>query len=165
MHLILDATPLIHLIKAGFSHYFKKLDIELFTTDEILKEIKVDENLFENAVIRDLIKSGTIKVKNPKKIRKIVKGIHIGEISVISLAEETYSVAVIDDSLAKAYAKSLDLTAVHSTFLIFRALKKKIIDKPKAVDIINNMIDNGWRCDIDSYKEILSKIEELGVHE
>lgn len=162
MRLILDATPLIHLIKAGVGRYFEKLDIEVLTTGEILKETKVDKDLFENAAIRDLIKSGQIKVKNPKKMRKIVKGTHIGEVSVISLAEETDSIAVIDDNLAMAYAKSLGLTAVHSTFLIFRALKKKVIDKHRAIDLINRMIDNGWRCDVGSYKEILSKIEGLG---
>ncbi len=162
MRLILDATPLIHLIKAGFGHYFEKLSIELFTTDEILKEIRVDEDLFENVTIKDLIKSGNIKIKNPKKIRKIVKGTHIGEVSVISLAEETDSIAVIDDRLARAYGKSLNLTVVHSTFLVFRALKKKVIDKRRAIDIINTMIDNGWRCDITSYKEIIAKIEEIG---
>ncbi|MFQ5887640.1 MAG: DUF3368 domain-containing protein [Candidatus Hydrothermarchaeales archaeon] len=161
MRLILDATPLIHLIKAGFSRYFEKLDIELLTTGEILKEIRVDEDLFENAAIRDLIKSGKIKVENPKKLRKTVKGTHIGEVSVISLAEETDSVAVIDDILARAYTKSLDLRAVHSTFLILRALKKKVIGKRRAIDIINRMIDNGWRCDVESYKEILSKIDGI----
>ena len=157
MRLILDATPLIHLTKAGLGQYFEKLDIEIQTTEDILKEIKIDEDQYENATIRDLIKTGKIKVKNPKKKRKTVKGTHTGEISVISLAEETNSIAVIDDSLARAYAKSLDLTVAHSTFIIFQALKKKAFDKQKAIDIIDKMIDNGWRCDIESYKEILKK--------
>lgn len=159
MRLILDTTPLIHLVKAGFHIYFDKLDVEIITTEEVLKEIKLDEDFVENIAIKDLIKTGKIKVENPKGMKKVVTGTHTGEVSVISLAKESNSIAVIDDTIGRAYAESLGVEAFYSLFFIFRALKKRVIKRQEAIDFINKMIANGWRCDIETYQKIISKIE------
>jgi predicted nucleic acid-binding protein len=156
--LVLDTTPLIHLVRVGFHIYFDKLGVEIITTGEVLKEIKLDENFVENIAIKDLIRAGKIRIENPKSMKKIVTGTHTGEVSVISLAKETNSVAVIDDAIGRAYAESLNVKTVYSTFFIFRALKKRVIKRQKAIDFINKMIVNGWRCDIETYQKIISKI-------
>ncbi len=159
MRLVLDATPLIHLTKVGFHIYFEKLGIEIITTHEVFKELKIAEDFPENAAIKRLIESKNIRVEDPKKLLPIAKGTHIGEVSVISLAKETNSVAIIDDVSGRSYASSLNVKVFHSTFLIIRALVKKIITKQEAKNFIDKMIANGWRCDVETYREILAKIE------
>jgi len=81
-------------------------------------------------------------------------GAHKGELSVISLAKETNSICVIDDRIGRALAKSLKGKTIYSAALVVEALKKQ-----EAKNFINKMIANGWRCDVETYKEILAQIE------
>lgn len=165
MRLILNATPLIHLVKVGFHRYFKDIDIDPITTRHVLKDIQIDSKDFpENITIKGLIKSGVLKIRDPKQMQSMIKGTHTGEISVISLAKETGFITIIDDRISRAYAESLNLPIVYSTFPIFQALKKKAISKGKAIEFLNKMIENGWRCDVESYKNMLLKIEGIGKY-
>lgn len=143
MRLILNATPLIHLTKAGFP--FEKLAAELITTEEVLKEIFAAD-FPENVRIKNMLNSKRLVVKNPKA--------HKGELSVISLAEETNSICIIDDRIGRAFAKT-----IYSAALVVEALVKKIITKQEAKNFIDKMIANGWRCDVETYRDILAKIE------
>lgn len=155
MRLILNATPLIHLTKAGFP--FEKLAAELITTEEVLKEIFAAD-FPENVRIKNMLNSKRLVVKNPKSILEGT-GAHKGELSVISLAEETNSICVIDDRIGRAFAKSLKGKTIYSAALVVEALVKKIITKQEAKNFIDKMIANGWRCDVETYREILAKIE------
>lgn len=160
MRLILDATPLIHLTKVGFHLYFSKLGVELITTEEVLKEIFAAD-FPENAAIKKLIESEKIKVKNPQNTKPVIGGTHIGEVSVIFLASEMGAIAIIDDELGRAYATSLGVKVFYSTFLIIRAVVRTLISKQEAMVYIDKMIEKGWRCDVSTYKEILSKIQSI----
>jgi len=157
MRLILDATPLIHLAKAGFP--FEKLEAELITTSEVLEEVLAEE-FPENARIKGMLNSKKLSIENPKSALEETS-IHKGELSVISLAKETNAVCVIDDKTARAYAKDLKVKTIYSASLIVEALGRKLITKQKAVSFIDKMITNGWRCDVETYKEIRSKIEGM----
>lgn len=155
MRFIFDATPLIHLTKVGFP--LERLPAELVTTEEVLKEIFVGD-FPENVAISSMLKS-KLKVINPKNVLKGGFGIHRGELSVISVARETNSVAVIDDKIARALAKSLKVKTAYSAALIFEALEKDIITKREAINFVDKMIAGGWRCDVETYRVILAKLE------
>lgn len=84
-----------------------------------------------------------------------------GGVSIIALAREKTAVAVIDDRVVRFYAKGLRTKTVHSTFLVFLALKKGLISKQKAKNLVDSMIDAGWRCDIETYKNVLQVIDDI----
>jgi|GEM_PF-4863634 len=155
MRLFFDATPLIHLTKAEFP--FEKLEAELITTSEVLKEVLAEE-FPENARIKGMLNSKKLSIENPKSALEETR-IHKGELSVISLAKETNSICVIDDKTARAFAKSLKVKTIYSAALIAEASKKKLVTTQEAVSFIDKMISNGWRCDVESYMEIRGKIE------
>lgn len=163
MRLVLDATPLIHLVRSGFYKHFSDLGAEFLTTEEVAGELKLGEPGYpENQIIRRLIEDEILEISNPKKALKVIDGTHKGEVSVIALAREKTAVAVIDDRIARLYAKGLGVKTVHSTFLLFLALKKGLISKQKAKDVVNSMIDAGWRCDVETYKNVLQVIDDIG---
>jgi len=162
MWLVLDATPLIYLIRSGFYKHFSDLDVELFTTGEVIEELKLNEPGYpENQIITRLIEDKILGISNPKKALKVIDGTHKGEASVIALAREKAAIAVIDDRIARLYAKAFRVKTVHSTFLVFLALKKGLISKQKAKDIIDSMIDAGWRCDVETYKNVFQIIDSI----
>lgn len=160
MQLVLDATPLIYLVRSGFYKHFSDLGIELLTTGKVIGELKPNEPGYpENQIIMGLIEDKTLEISNPKKALKVVDGTHEGEVSVIALAGEKTAIAVIDDRIARLYAKGLRIKTVHSTFLVFLALKKGLVSKQKARDVIDSMIDAGWRCDVETYKDVFRVID------
>jgi len=162
MKLVLDATPLIYLVRAGFHSYFQKLGMEFFTTEEVVEELRLDDNKYpENSIITQMIGEGVIRVLKPKEKLPEVKGIHIGELSVIALAKEIGGIIIMDDKKGKIYARTLGIKSFHSTFLIFLAVKKGILPEEKARKIIDCMIDSGWRCDIETYRNILHILDRI----
>lgn len=162
MRLVLDATPLIYLVRSGFYKHFSELDIELLTTGDVIDELKFDEPEYpENQIITKLIEDKIIGRSNPKTVLKVIAGTHKGEASVIALAGDKTAIAVIDDRVARLYAEGLGITTVHSTFLVFLARKKGLISKQKAKDTVNSMIDAGWRCDVETYKDVLQVIDSI----
>lgn len=164
MKLVLDATPLIYLVRTGYYRFFPYLDVELFTTNEVLKELKLeDPGYVENEIIKKLLDEGVIQAMDSGRKIRPIKGVHNGELSVISLAMEKEAIAVMDDKPARFYSKSLGLDTVYSTFFIFMGIKKRLISKKNARDYVDMMIEEGWRCDVESYKNLIKVIEELQV--
>jgi len=163
MLLVLDATPLIYLVRSGFYKHFSDLDVELLTTGEVIEELKLNEPGYpENQIITILIEDKILETSNPEKALKVIAGTHKGEVSVIALAGEKTAIVVVDDRIARIYAKGLRIKTVHSTFLVFLALEKRLISKQKARDIVDLMIDAGWRCDVETYKDVLQVIDRIG---
>ena len=159
MELICDTTPLIHLTKIGFHTHFDAFDFKLNSTSEIIKELKIENNKYpETVVLKKLVDERVLEIRDAQRLIPIIQGTSLGEISVISLALEMNAVAVIDDRLAVNYARGLGLTTVFTPFFIFRAMVKNAIDRDEARDYISKLIDSGWRCDVETYKNILAAI-------
>jgi predicted nucleic acid-binding protein len=55
----------------------------------------------------------------------------------------------------------LGIKSFHSTFLIFLAVKRGILSKEEAKNIVDYMIDSGWRCDVETYRNILRVLQRL----
>jgi predicted nucleic acid-binding protein len=160
MELVLDTTPLIYLTKSGFYKYLPELEVKLRTTVEVVKELRLEDGGYpENQIVSKLIEDKILVVSDLKKTPKTPNGVHKGEASVITLAKEKRAVAVIDDRIGKLYGEGLGVKTVHTTFPVFIALKKGLISKEKAKDFIDSMIDAGWRCDVETYKNIHGAIE------
>ncbi len=75
---------------------------------------------------------------------------------------EKTAIAIVDDRIARLYAKGHGIKTVHSTFRVFLALKKGLISKQEAKDFVDSMIDSGWRCDVEAYKNVLQVIDRIG---
>ncbi len=162
MKLVLDATPLIYLVRAGFHTHLHELGVELFTTKEVLEELRLGDKRYpENSIISRLVEDGVIGVLKADKKLPGVKGIHRGELSVIALAREIDGIAIMDDRAGKIYARALRIKSFHSTFLIFLAVKRGILSKKEARNIIDYMIDSGWRCGVETYRNILKVLQRM----
>ena len=158
--LILNATPLIYLAKIAFFKHLKKLGLKLITTEQVLIEI-VTEDFPENNEIRQLLKDRTliVEVAEIEKLFKLEE-LDEGEASALSLAKKKKLPLVMDDRAARAVASLNNISIYHSSYLIFLALKKKIISKQQSIDYLQQMIDAGWYCDIQTYMMIRDKIEK-----
>lgn len=155
--MICNSTPLILLSKINQLEILK--DIFGFV---LIPESVKDEVLIEDKpgfiIIKKAIENNWIKIINPKK--KLDLNLGNGEIDAISLAKEKKDTLIIDDSYAIKAARIYNVDTIRTTTVIFTALKKKIINKKQAIELINKLIENDYYIKPTEYSIILNKLNE-----
>lgn len=153
--MISNATALICLSKINKLDLLKKIYSLILIPSSVKAEvlIKGKEGYFP---IHNAIKSGWIKVIEPKKVINI--GLGSGENAAISLARERKDSILLDDAFAIKAAKAFDIPVLRTTTVIFIALKNKIIAKAQALKILNQLIESGYYISTRDYAVLISKL-------
>jgi len=145
---ITNASPMIYLGKIGAINLLLKIFDEIYTTSEVIDEVIKKEMAPERNVLQQFI-STHVKVKNPKnqnlKSKIASLQIHIGEASIIVLAEELSHnkedpTLIIDDLAAREVAIAMNLPITGTIGIILRATKQKIITKKRAKYLIDQLV-------------------------
>lgn len=168
MKLVFNATPLIHLAKAGLAWTIRSLEAEKYTTPAVYKEAVVigREKGFNDApIIDEIVRTRTIQIEEPPQdfLEFLVenhKDLHVGEAEVISLARRLEAIAIIDDPVARGVAEIYNVRKEGTYTIILRMLSKGRMNKREARENLQKLINSGWRCSIELYNRILKEIEE-----
>ena len=168
MKFVFDASPLIHLVKAGLTSMIETLDGEKYTVPTVFHEVvEVGKALgYPDAVAtEELINKKLVKVRNPtlsisQTISRAHKDVHKGEAEVIALAKEIVAIAILDDTVARAVAKMHNVRIEGTYSIILRALVKGSISKDKAEDSLQKLVSSGWRCDVELYNKLIKLMRE-----
>jgi len=164
---VFDASPLIHLTKAGLSCLIADLEGEKYTVPLVVREvIKRGKELDypDAAITESLIVEGLLRVKVPQKvdtIKRLHKDIHPGESEVIALAKEIDAIAFIDDRVARAVAKIQGVHIEGSYGVILRAAARGSMSKEDAEATLGALVNSGWRCDAELYAALLMSLKSL----
>lgn len=162
MELILDATPLIYITRANLWDLLKEPNIHLLTTHNIVLELKLEQAVYpEVQELKQMISSKKLGVVKPTRVIPNISGISQADASVVYLAKERRGIAVIDDTPAKRFAQTIGVNAIHTSALVINAVKKKRITPTQGNRFIDTMISGGWRCDIETYKNIINAIKTV----
>src|SRR3989339_690459 len=153
MKVVLNATPLIYLVKSGLYHVAKDLDLDYISTKQVVKEVLIP-TFPEYSELKDFLEK-YVKISEVKITKEFaIESLGEGEASVLSLAKANGFDVILDDKLARACAVANGVQTYHTTFLIFRALQKNKISKTAAVGYLDKLVLSGWRCDIETYVRI-----------
>ncbi|MCS4540893.1 MAG: DUF3368 domain-containing protein [Euryarchaeota archaeon] len=177
MKLILNASPMIHLTKAGYSWILKKLKKvvnEIVIPEEVYVDVVINgkekgaldaymiEKLVENKIIT------VIKLKD-KKFFNFVKNaatnfkqpLHEGEAATIALAKEKNGVAIIDEAIGREIAKVMDVKTRGSVYLFILLYKRKLVKKKLVIQAFEDMIKSGYRLSPKDYEIVKKELEKL----
>jgi len=154
--LISDATALICLGKIGKLELLRQLYATIIIPAAVKKEVLV-EGKDGYLSIYNAVAKGWIKVIESKKIHNL--GLGPGETQAISLAIEKKDCIILDDAFAIKAAKAFNIPIVRTTTVIFMAVKNKIITKPEALGILNQLIDIGYYISTKEYAVLMSKLK------
>jgi len=170
--LILNATPLIYLCKSGLARHLIDLsdNFELLTTPEVYLEVYVqgmEKKVSEISVLKEIFEGGIVKVL-PKRARESAttsslsgSGLHPGELSVIRAALSLGATAIIDDKRARKLGRAVGARIEGTVSLILDLLRLEALDKQKARDAIETMINLGWYCSARDYAQIIKAVESI----
>lgn len=168
MKFVFNASPLIHLARAGLASLIEMLEGEKYTVPTVFQEVvELGKELgYADALIsEELINKKILLVKSPQKrilhtVGSAHRDLHFGESAVIALSKELDGIAILDDRVARAVAKIHNVRTEGTHMLIFRALRKGLIDKADAERYLQKLVSSGWRCDVELYNKLLSMLKE-----
>jgi predicted nucleic acid-binding protein len=174
--LVLNATPLIHIVRAGYSEIFRKVkDItELLIPSEVYRDVIVrgrEKGAPDTHVIERLVEEGTIKVADVKDeeylqfardaAANMLKPLHEGEAEVLSLAREKDALAIVDESTAREIGRVLNISTKGSLYLFILLYDQKRLTKKEVIRAFEKMVKTGWRISPRDYEMIKEELERI----
>jgi predicted nucleic acid-binding protein len=169
--LVLNATPIIYLCKAGLAEKLVGLkpSYRLLTTQEVYEEVYVkgiEKGVREAGALKGVFDGGIVEVGPPKEGSKKVKdlsqssGIHPGEVSVISLALELGATAILDDRRARQVARVLGVGLSGTPGIVIELVRRRTISKEEARLALEKMVEEGWYCSAKVFSSMVKAIDE-----
>ena len=152
--MISNATALICLSKINKLDLLKKVYTLIIIPSSVKAEVLI-EGKEGYLGIYNAIKRGWIRVVDPKK--SIDLGLGAGENQAISLAIEKNDSIILDNAFSIKAAKAFNVSIVRTTTVI-TALRKKVINKAQALEMLNKLIDIGYFISIKDYAILMSKL-------
>jgi predicted nucleic acid-binding protein len=155
--IVSNSTVLIYLAKIGKLNLLKELFGEVLIPTEVFNEVVIrgkeqqqpDAFLVENAIEEDWI-----HVKDIKTIGKLEEfGIDPGEAQAISLAKSLGVSVLLDQTHARIAAKALGLRPRGTIFVLFAAVRKKVLSYEGYQNSLEDLVKAGFRMSDEVYLE------------
>lgn len=166
--LIFDATPLIYLTKVGLAALIETLPTRKFAARSVFEEVvergKI-KGLADALELARLFEQGTIAIAEPRNISLLrtlasIRGLEQADAETLAIAKEFGYRAVVDDMLARKVARTYAIDLVGTPHVIILGIRKSLLTREEALTAIDNMIEAGWRCGPELYREIVRLIKE-----
>jgi predicted nucleic acid-binding protein len=150
--LVLDATPLIHLAKAGLLEA-TLCSFEVIVAERVLDEVTRSGDHTDAVIIRGAADEGRIQVHKPRDgdmVRALMRHreVHRGEAETMASAAELGAAAVMDNGVARAVAKLYGVPMKPGTlYILFRLVSLGLLDPRDAEDRLDQMVKTGLYLD------------------
>lgn len=161
-----NSTPLIYLAKIGRIDLLRAVFGEVFIPQEVKNEVVDKGKLLgeEDAyIVEKAINEGWLKVLPNEKIEVPMK-LHEGEVAALSLAKKlNIKIVLLDEVSARSAARLLDLTPRGTVFVLLKAQEKKEIDLDECIEILNSLIDKGFRLKEEVYIQTIKEARKIAA--
>jgi len=166
---ILNASPLILLGRTGYLWLISKLFHKIIIPPVVFDEVIARKTPDALAMKREL-DTGNINIEIPtsENVEKISrfcrKDMALGEIQVLALAldlqnQKERTLTILDDLPARRTAEVLGMPIIGTQGIIVQALRKRLIDRAEAKNIIYRLTEVGAYFDTELVQEVLRSIE------
>ena len=165
--LIFDATPLIYLTRIGLGNLFETIPGPKFASRSVFTEVvehgraRGHADALALAQIFDVKAIGIVDPSDEGVLRTLrkVRGLEQPDADTLAIAKECGYRAVVDDHLARRVAKTYGIDFVGTPFILLLATRRQLLAKQDALRAVDHMIEAGWRCGPELYREITRMIE------
>ena len=153
---VVNSTPLISLYRIDKLNLLRELYGEIYIPYGVYEELSVQDK-YNFLTKIDFIKIQVIQNTGAKKFFKT--SLHKGEVEVMILAEEINAdLCIIDDLLARKYAKYLGYTVTGTIGLLLKAKEKGYISEVKP--LLNALMESGIYIDDKLYSRVIGMANE-----
>ena len=115
-------------------------------------------------VLGHLFEVKAISIVDPSDKRTLrtlrkVRGLEEPDAETLAVAKERDYRAVVDDLLARRVARTYGIDFVGTPFILLLATKSRLLAKQDALRTVDDMIEAGWRCSPELYRELTRTIQ------
>ena len=155
---VADSSSIIFLAKLDIFALVKNVFVRLILPEEVIKEL-FEKDSRENEIIKKEL-GGYLTSSQVRKIKDIPLG--DGEKAAISYClENKIKTLLSDDKKSRIYAKTLGIDVIGLLGILFFNLKENRIKKKEFLELLNNLVENGYYISPQLYAELMKKVEEL----
>jgi predicted nucleic acid-binding protein len=159
-----NATPLIYLAKVNKLYLLKTAYAQVIIPEEVKIEV-VDKGKILNKndayIVEKAISDGWLIVHKTETV-SIPIDLDPGETATLSIAKNLgIKEVLIDEPSAREAARLLDLTPRGTLFIILKALQKTQINFEDFLDILNQMLNQGFRLKEEVYIEAVKEAKRI----
>lgn len=165
VQVVSNATPLIHLARAGGISLLKSLFTQLLIPEEVHREVCLGKETPDAVLLRAAVEEGWIKVARTEieGVMALAKaaGVHRGEAAAILLAKANDALLLIDDKMGRTAAEMLGIRCIGTIGVLLMALNRRMVSLKGFESILNRMTDLGFRIDASLYREVLRRARKI----
>ncbi len=155
--IVSNSTVLIYLAKIGKLNLLKELFGEVLIPAEVFNEVVIrgkEQQQPDAFLVESAIEEGWIHVKDIETIGKLEEfGIDPGEAQAISLAKSLGVSVLLDQTHARIAAKALGLRPRGTIFVLFAAVRKKVLSYEDYQNSLEDLVKAGFRMSDEVYLE------------
>lgn len=156
---VANSTPLIALYTIDKLVLLEKLYGKIYIPDAVYDEVTKDEAKAGAKTIAESNFIEVIPIKNIEAGRFFKTSLHAGEVEAMILyGELDAELCIIDDYLARKYAKYLNIKVTGTLGLLLKAKEKQLIDSVKP--LIDKLMENDFYVSDELYQMILNIAHE-----
>jgi len=164
--LIFDATPLIYLARVGLASVIEAIPTPKFAARSVFGEVVERgkaKGLADALALARLFEGGAITIADASDVALLrtltrIRGLEEPDAETLAIAKECGYRAVLDDLLARKVARTYGVDFVGTPHVIILGMDNNLLTKEGALDAIDHMIEAGWRCGPELYREITRMI-------
>lgn len=156
-----NTTVLLYLLKIRRADLLKNSFQRIHIPQEVYNELLVGEEKYHQEILllNDLIKEKFILIHQVKNAKDF--GLDKGENEALSLCSELREkVFLSDDRSARKTAETLQCTVMGSLGVLLLSVKKGILSRRQALDVLQQLIEKGYYLSAELYIEIVKRLGE-----
>ena len=168
---VANATPLIHLSRAGYLNLLQRCFIEIEIPKAVYHEVVTkgkERRRADTPIVEKAISEGWIKVVNldedclrfVENLLRIEK-IGLGEAQAIALALKMQAPLITDDKVVHRFASMYRVETLWTTTLILNSVNTRLLGKEEGKQVLRELIRTGCRLKTEVYDALLRRIDEL----
>lgn len=167
MSVVSNSVALIHLYRirreAVLKKLFRSVTIARRVYDEVVTQGKSRGYADALRIEGDIHAFITIKeVGDERRVEALVKaGLGKGEAETIVLAKECAGLAILDEVKARTAAEVEGVEFLGTLAVVLRAVREKAITKREAEEVLEDLIEGGFKLSAQVALEFLRKLDEL----
>jgi predicted nucleic acid-binding protein len=173
--LIFDSTPLIYLSKSSLSKFLRELKEEKYTPRSVFNEVVIDgkkRRASEASLLESIFKEEIISIRSlrDRQYLKFVKEmateserqpLHETDAEVLCLSRELNGIAVVDDKVARAVARLLEIEVHGTIYVLGRLYSTGRITRETLLSKVREMRVAGWHVSGEDYYKITEYLNGL----
>lgn len=154
-HLLVDASCLIGLLKAGGLDVLHRAPRSVASTNAVLDEV-VDASFPETSILEEG-KRGWIEIRSPGSVSSS-ENLGPGETSLFAARREE-DLLVLDDGIARNYARSRSWPFTGTIGLLVASAEKTWLDPVESLRLLEVLSQTDFRMNVDVYRHARELIE------